>query len=312
MKLYKYDILYTNFLYHNLQIIEYKGKAVPMKNYELESILLLIALIFILKSFLTAISNSYIKKNKERLFNDNYTLAQRCKDLGSQLLEQITIYYEYIKSLGLNQTYLCSSSVVSNASNNSVKYLIKYSSIENSMYCLEQLDFCTNYMQSLIKLNIDMNELYMQVKPLLPLFIRLFATSSKVPYLICGVSYEITKVKKPVFCFLYVSPAGKSRRSYKIEVTSDLMRSLQSEISAKINKSGHSTAQRRAMTNDLREAIKKRDNYTCCLCGNSVFNEPNLLLEVDHIIPISKGGKTEASNLQTLCWRCNRIKSDNL
>ncbi|MCM1180947.1 MAG: HNH endonuclease [Clostridium sp.] len=66
------------------------------------------------------------------------------------------------------------------------------------------------------------------------------------------------------------------------------------------------------MTNDLREAIKKRDNYTCCLCGNSVYNEPNLLLEVDHIVPISKGGKTEAGNLQTLCWRCNRKKSDNL
>ncbi|WP_294755493.1 HNH endonuclease signature motif containing protein, partial [uncultured Ruminococcus sp.] len=36
--------------------------------------------------------------------------------------------------------------------------------------------------------------------------------------------------------------------------------------------------------------------------------EPNLLLEVDHIIPIAKGGKTEANNLQTLCWRCNREK----
>lgn len=73
---------------------------------------------------------------------------------------------------------------------------------------------------------------------------------------------------------------------------------------------GHSKAQRSAMTNDLREAIKKRDNYTCCICGNSVFKEPNLLLEVDHIVPISKGGKTDASNLQTLRWRCNRAKSN--
>ena len=78
----------------------------------------------------------------------------------------------------------------------------------------------------------------------------------------------------------------------------------------KVNKKGYSKTQRSAMTNDLREAIKKRDNYTCCICGNSVFNEPNLLLEVDHIISISKGGKTEASNLQTLCWRCNREKSN--
>ena len=66
------------------------------------------------------------------------------------------------------------------------------------------------------------------------------------------------------------------------------------------------------MTQKLREYIKKRDNYTCCICGNSVEKEPNLLLEIDHIIPISKGGLTEESNLQTLCWKCNRAKSDKL
>ena len=44
------------------------------------------------------------------------------------------------------------------------------------------------------------------------------------------------------------------------------------------------------------------------MCGNSVLKEPNLLLEVDHIIPVSEGGESSADNLQTLCWRCNRIK----
>ena len=34
----------------------------------------------------------------------------------------------------------------------------------------------------------------------------------------------------------------------------------------------------------------------------------NLLLEVDHIIPIIKGGLTKEDNLQTLCWKCNRSK----
>lgn len=167
-------------------------------------------------------------------------------------------------------------------------------------------------MQSLTEFRNDMNKLYLQVKPQLPVFVRLFATGNKVPYLICNSDFKLTQIKNPVFCFSYVSPAGKSRRSYEIQITTDIIKKLQSEISAKINKSGHSRAQRSAMTNDLREAIKQRDNYTCCLCGNSVFNEPNLLLEVDHIIPISKGGKTEADNLQTLCWRYNRRKRDNL
>ena len=70
--------------------------------------------------------------------------------------------------------------------------------------------------------------------------------------------------------------------------------------------------QRRLATLALKETIKMRDDYTCCECGNSIYKEPNLLLEVDHIIPVSKGGKTEPDNLQTLCWKCNRTKSNNI
>ena len=66
------------------------------------------------------------------------------------------------------------------------------------------------------------------------------------------------------------------------------------------------------MTPQLREEIKKRDNYMCCNCGNGTEIEPNLLLEIDHIIPISKGGKTKVNNLQTLCWKCNRSKGAKL
>lgn len=276
------------------------------------AIFAIIIIIFVLKNICIALSDNYIRKNKEKLFYDNKTLSQRCKELETVLLEQKTTYFGFIKELGLNQTYKCSSSIVSNASNNTIKYLIKYSNIENSIHCLQQLDFCANYMASLAKFHDNMNKLYLQVKPQLPVFVRLFATKNKVPYLICNSNLELAKIEKPIFCFLYVSPAGQSRRTCKITITTDALKELQSEISAKINKSGHSKTQRNVMTNDLREFIKKRDNYTCCLCGNSIYKEPNLLLEVDHIIPISKGGKTVADNLQTLCWRCNRAKSDNV
>lgn len=50
----------------------------------------------------------------------------------------------------------------------------------------------------------------------------------------------------------------------------------------------------------------------CKCCGGSTKDGSHLLLEIDHIIPVSKGGLTEFSNLQTLFWRCNRKKSDNL
>lgn len=60
----------------------------------------------------------------------------------------------------------------------------------------------------------------------------------------------------------------------------------------------------------LRDYILKRDNYTCQKCGNSSSKEPNLLLEVDHIQPVSKWGPSIPENLETLCWKCNRSKSN--
>lgn len=60
----------------------------------------------------------------------------------------------------------------------------------------------------------------------------------------------------------------------------------------------------------LRDFILKRDNYTCQYCGNSIKKEPNLLLEVDHICPVSKWGPSVPENLETLCWKCNRSKSN--
>ena len=56
---------------------------------------------------------------------------------------------------------------------------------------------------------------------------------------------------------------------------------------------------------NIREFIFKRDNYKCLKCGN-VKN-----LQLDHIIPISKGGENKLMNLQTLCNSCNSKKRDN-
>lgn len=57
---------------------------------------------------------------------------------------------------------------------------------------------------------------------------------------------------------------------------------------------------------DVRWRIFERDNFTCKHCGT------RRCLSVDHIIPKSKGGSDEESNLQTLCGRCNSIKKDRL
>lgn len=69
--------------------------------------------------------------------------------------------------------------------------------------------------------------------------------------------------------------------------------------------------QRRLMTDSLRYDVMNRDGFRCVLCG-ATTKEDNVKLHVDHILPIAKGGKTELSNLRTLCERCNLGKRDKV
>ncbi|MDM3849949.1 MAG: HNH endonuclease [Aphanizomenon gracile PMC627.10] len=55
----------------------------------------------------------------------------------------------------------------------------------------------------------------------------------------------------------------------------------------------------------VRFAVLQRDNHQCVSCGKS---PPVVTLEVDHVIPFSKGGNNDINNLQTLCFKCNRGK----
>jgi len=65
--------------------------------------------------------------------------------------------------------------------------------------------------------------------------------------------------------------------------------------------------ERGRVSNKMRFAIYERDNYRCRKCGVRSND-----LEIDHIFPIAKGGKSNFENLQTLCHRCNSLKSDTV
>jgi len=62
----------------------------------------------------------------------------------------------------------------------------------------------------------------------------------------------------------------------------------------------------RRVPDSMRAAVLVRDGARCRKCRRAIN------LEMDHIVPLSKGGKTEEANLQTLCRRCNRAKSRKL
>lgn len=54
------------------------------------------------------------------------------------------------------------------------------------------------------------------------------------------------------------------------------------------------------------EHIKRIFCYTCMNCGKK---EPKIKLTIDHIRPISKGGRHEIGNIQPLCKKCNCLKA---
>ena len=80
------------------------------------------------------------------------------------------------------------------------------------------------------------------------------------------------------------------------------------EVQALNANSGHKTS--RTINLRIRFLVLQRDNFKCCACGASPATNPLVTLQVDHIIPWSKGGETVLENLQTLCANCNLGKSD--
>lgn len=66
-------------------------------------------------------------------------------------------------------------------------------------------------------------------------------------------------------------------------------------------------AKRKSLSKKVRFEVFKRDSFKCQYCGRSA---PDVVLEVDHISPVSKGGKNDILNLITSCWACNSGKSD--
>lgn len=119
-------------------------------------------------------------------------------------------------------------------------------------------------------------------------------------YLKRGRMHRVIDEKKESFDLNEIIDALKSIDSSKLK---DGRRFYSGEVWNSIER-----VERAKVSNELRQEIFERDGYTCVNCGSTEKES----LEIDHIMPISKGGKTEPGNLQTLCRNCNIRKENNI
>jgi len=207
--------------------------------------------------------------------------------------------------------YNCSASVCKNANDQPIKYLCKYFDIKKTDESLSQFENVLNNFAAAEEgkiLLLNQRDLILSdIKVSIPWIINTFSKEKLIKKL--GFEeIDFSDLYFPGYTFQYVSAGGYSSMRCDIKLDIENLNKLVIYLRDLIKYKKSVAGQRTLMTSKLREKIKLRDKYTCKICNLSTRDEKNLLLEIDHIHPLSKGGITAEDNLQTLCWRCNRTK----
>jgi hypothetical protein len=200
--------------------------------------------------------------------------------------------------------------VVRGAKADPIKYLMKYFGIAATEERLstvealgESISRIENALANLKKREVSISKAINPPAFILKHYLRQFREQ-------IGISLPEITVPYPKYVFQYVSAGGNSSQVTQIELNAQTIDALINVLDSKIKYKKSAAGQRSLMTARFREYIKSRDLYSCRYCKVSIRDEEHLLLEVDHIHPVSKGGLSIESNLQTLCWKCNRTKSN--
>lgn len=218
---------------------------------------------------------------------------------------------EWSKVIQSNKTYHCSASICKNANDQPIKYLCKYFDIENNEESLSKFEKVLNDFTSVEQgkdlIKRERESILSSISKSIPFLIQQFS-KEKLTRKLGFEPVDISNTYIPTFTFQYVSAGGNSSSRCDIKLNIENLNQLINYLNDVIKWTKSIAGQRALMNSQLRDKIKERDNYKCCSCSLGIEDEPNLLLEIDHKIPLSKGGMTTYDNLQTLCWRCNRTK----
>ncbi len=101
----------------------------------------------------------------------------------------------------------------------------------------------------------------------------------------------------------YTSPKKRNHYSQKAVFLADYFVIVSDKIYEVMKRREEAAKERRMVDKRLRYEVMKRDGFQCQLCGRT--RADGVILHVDHIIPVSKGGKSTMDNLRTLCADCN-------
>lgn len=225
--------------------------------------------------------------------------------------------YKYKRPEMIKQRYApnvcnCSRTVCENARKQPFKYICKYFNIKADEETLRNFEKVLNNFEAAEQgkwaLINEKKRIMENIKSEIPLLIRELSSKKKLSSELGFQEVDFSTIYFPRFVFNYVSAGGYASCGHETVMDINNLNRFITYLSEIIKFKKSVAGQRALMTSALRQKILARDNYTCKLCGISAYNEPNLLLEIDHIIPLSKGGMTMESNLQTLCWKCNRSK----
>lgn len=216
------------------------------------------------------------------------------------------------KILNADNVYSTSLQVVKKASEEPIKYLCKYFDIKATQDNLNQLQEIGNNisrMENTIEnLKLRQKEIENSLNP--PKFILKHYNKELMEKI--GINIPPIEIEYAQYIFEYVSAGGNSSQRSVINFDGPTVEATSEYVSEKIKYNKSAKGQRALMTRSLRTIIKERDSYECQMCAVSIKDQSLLLLEIDHIIPVSKGGMSTMDNLQTLCWKCNRTKSDKI
>ena len=274
-------------------------------------------------SFLKIKETCEVLMSSQREFNEyiNEKVQSVSQLFGTRVVRNETINddeYNYIRPYKKTITPFTaevSAAVFASAENNPLEYVVKYFYPNKKLYP-EQIQKLYRLVEELETLG-DAKQIienykaeYQQYLGDVPDFIM--ENDEAGFYARLGFANIDESVLTVEYKFSYTSGGGMAQRSFTVPMTEETIAELIKTLESKLTAGAFAKEQRALMTKKLREFIKKRDNFTCCNCGNSIYKEPNLLLEIDHIIPVAKGGQTVEDNLQTLCWKCNRAKSDKI